>query len=158
MFEILSLVFGGILRLIPEWFNLRDRQNERDHERRMFDMQLEADKLRSKLRIDELKEATEAATASGEMAAMQAAFTYQSAPTGFKILDWLNSSVRPVLTYWWCIVMYTTYKLMLIDSALKSNATMETIAKTLMTEFDLAVVASIIGFWFVDRAIRRVRG
>lgn len=158
MIEILSLVFGGILRLIPEWFNLRDKQNERNHERAMFDMQLEADKLRSKLRIDELREATEAATATGEMAAMQEAFKQQYVSTGFPLLDWLNSSVRPILTYWWCIVMYTVYKVILIDSALKSGASMETIAKTLMTEFDLAVVASIIGFWFVDRSIRKFRG
>lgn len=158
MIEILSLVFGGILRLVPEWFNLRDKQNERNHERAMFDMQLEADKLRSKLKIEESKEATEAATAVGELAAMQEAFKFQAAPTGFKLLDWLNSSVRPILTYWWCIVMYTTYKLILVDAALKNNVPMETVAKTLMTEFDLAVVASIIGFWFVDRSIRKLRG
>jgi hypothetical protein len=158
MLEILSIVFGGVLRLVPELFRLWDKQKERDHEYKMFDLQLEADKLRSKLRIDELKEATEAASVTAEMAAMQEAFKFQNAPTGFKLLDWLNSSVRPILTYWWCIVMYTVYKIILIDAALKSGSTMEVIASTLMTEFDLAVVASIIGFWFVDRSIRRFRG
>lgn len=158
MLEMLSLVFGGVLRLIPEWFKMWDKQKERDHERVMFDMQLEADKLRSKLRIDEVREATEAASAAGELAAMQEAFKTQVAPSGYPFLDWLNSSVRPILTYWWCIVLYTVYKVMLIDAALKSGASVELMAKTLMTEFDLAVVASIIGFWFVDRSIRKFRG
>jgi hypothetical protein len=158
MLEVLSLVFGGVLRLVPEWFKLWDKQKERDHERVMFDMQLEADKLRSKLRIDEVREATEAATAAGELAAMQEAFRSQAVPTGFPFLDWLNSSVRPILTYWWCIVLYTGYKILLMDAALKSGATLEVMAKTIMTDFDLAVMASIVGFWFVDRSIRKFRG
>jgi hypothetical protein len=41
--------------------------------------------------------------------------------------------------------------------ALKSEPELSKVAGVVMTDFDAAVVASMIGFWFVDRAIRKLR-
>lgn len=155
--SIISVIGGGILRLIPEYLNIQDKAKARDHEFRMFDLQLEADKLRSKLRIDEARVEVEGKEILAEIGAITDAAKAQATQTGVKFIDGLNASVRPVLTYWWCVVLYTVNKGVLMFLALKSGLPLEQIAGTVFTEFDASVVASMIGFWFVDRAIRKLR-
>lgn len=154
---VISTIGGGILRLIPEWLSIKDKEKARDHEFRMFDLQLEADKLRSKLRIDEARVDVEGKEILAEIGAITEAAKAQATQTGVKFIDGLNASVRPVLTYWWCVVLYTINKGVLMYLALKSNPQLSEVAGVVMTDFDAAVVASMIGFWFVDRAIRKLR-
>ena len=154
---VISTIGGGILRLIPEWLSIKDKEKARDHEFRMFDLQLEADKLRSKLRIDEARVDVEGKEILAEIGAITEAAKAQATQTGVKFIDGLNASVRPILTYWWCVVLYTINKGVLMYLALKSNPELSQVAGVVMTDFDAAVVASMIGFWFVDRAIRKLR-
>lgn len=156
--SLISVIGGGILRLIPEYLNIKDKEKARDHEFRMFDLQLEADKLRSKLRIEEAQEATRGQEILAEIGALVDATKAQAQPTGVRWLDAINASVRPVLTYWWCIVLYTINKLMLFSLVLQENLALKEVSEVVFTSFDAAVVSSIIGFWFVDRALRRFRG
>lgn len=154
---VISTIGGGILRLIPEWLAVKDKEKARDHEFRMFDLQLEADKLRSKLRIDEARVEVEGKEILAEIGAITDAAKAQATQTGVKFIDGLNASVRPVLTYWWCVILYTINKGVLMYLALKSETELSKVAGVVMTDFDAAVVASMIGFWFVDRAIRKLR-
>lgn len=154
---IISTIGGGILRLIPEYLNIKDKEKARDHEFRMFDLQLEADKIRSKLKVDEMKAEVEGKEILAEIGAITDAAKAQATQTGMKFIDGLNASVRPVLTYWWCVVLYTINKGVLLFLALTSGLGLEQVAGAVFTEFDASVVASMIGFWFVDRAIRKLR-
>lgn len=78
------------------------------------------------------------------------------APTSLKWVDALSSPVRPVLTYWWCLVLYSLHKAVLVGVGLSERLGMAQLAPVLLlTDFDRSVVASIIGFWFTDRALRR---
>lgn len=165
MIELLGLVFGGVLRLIPEGMKLWDRQKDRLHEKDMLALQMQADEARAaasrqaaelqgniQMNSEELKAIIEATRAQ--------ATTFTK--TGNKWLDAvlvmaevLSATVRPVLTYWYCVAMYGGYKLamfiLLTDKGFgAANAIMQ-----LWKPEDQAVVMSIISFWFVDRVLRK---
>ncbi len=69
----------------------------------------------------------------------------------------LSSSVRPVVTYLfvieWCIITYAIAFLLLKQEGI----TIEALQSILDDDF-MAIFASIISFWFGDRAIRRREG
>jgi len=155
MFELLSLLGGGILRMLPEVLSFLKAKKDSDHEYRMTQMQLEIDKARAAQAIDLAHVNNQAAFDQADINLLTTAVTGQSTLTGIKFIDGLSSSVRPVLTYWWCIVLYTAYKSMMMYSAYTNNISWHDLAPIVMTEFDRSVMASIISFWFVDRALRR---
>lgn len=63
---------------------------------------------------------------------------------------------RPqTLTYWWCVVLMTTAKIsqfLLMKSA--GHGTAETIV-TLWGPGEMAIVAGMLNFWFLDRVVRK---
>jgi hypothetical protein len=155
MFELLGMLGGGVFRLIPFIVDLFKAKGDRDHEYRMTQLQLEIDKARAGKQIDLAHAQAEIAANTAEMSAMVEAIKAQAAPTGIKWVDALNSSVRPILTYWWCLGLYTVHKGILVYVALVTNQALTVIAPILMNDFDRGVVGSIFGFWFVDRALRK---
>jgi hypothetical protein len=62
--------------------------------------------------------------------------------------------VRPVLTYWYCVAGYGAYKTATYFIILSTGASWSNAITVLWTPQDQAVMMSIIGFWFVDRALR----
>jgi hypothetical protein len=158
MFELLSLVFGGLLRLAPEGLKLLTARADQVHELKMTELQLEIDKARAQQQIDLVHAQGAIAADAAEMAAMVEALKDQGTPSGSGWSDRLSKSVRPVLTYWWCLVLYSCCKAVTITLALKSGATLQQLPELLVTEFDRMVISSIFSFWFVDRSLRRPRG
>ena len=78
----------------------------------------------------------------------------------FSFLDWLISSVRPVITYWafalYAVVktatLYTTY----LSAAKFSDGVADALAKTALNEaawttFDADMLLLVVGFWFGNR-------
>jgi hypothetical protein len=155
MFELLGMLGGGIFRLIPFIVDLFKQKGDRDHEYRMTQLQLEIDKARASQQIDLAHAQAEIASNVADMQALVEAIKAQAAPTGIKWVDALNSSVRPILTYWWCLGLYSTHKAILVYVAITTNQTLMTMAPILLTDFDRGVVGSIFGFWFVDRSLRK---
>lgn len=180
MLELFSLIFGGALRLAPELIKVFTAGKEADHEYRMSKLQLDIDQARAKQQIDLVNAQSEAdlnklnaqSTAdlkilqqqalkeadASDAALLSTAIQAQSKTTGIPWIDALSSSVRPVLTYWWCLGLYTAYKACLVISLYIGNATWREFAGTLVTEFDQMIIASIFSFWFVDRSIRKSKG
>jgi len=165
MLEILGLLGGAFTRLAPMVLDLFKTNSERKHEAAMLEKQVALEELRAKNAQAEI-----AATAAGKVdttwaeslaAAMANAVPPPLSDTGkwyLNVLNAMNVSVRPVLTYWWCIVTYTAAKIVTIVVAIQANASLAAFDKIILTEFDRAVVGSIIGFWFVDRALRGREG
>lgn len=164
---MLEFIFGAVARLIPEAFKLYDKQMERKHEREMLDLQMKADKLRAELEIAKLEKESEMKQQLAEIQAMIAATQAQATTfqrTGNKWLDAMlvlaetaSSFVRPVLTYWFAIGVYGTYKAAVFYTMLDIGGNWKDAVTTAYTPQDLSIVLSIIGFWFVDRAIRKPR-
>lgn len=148
---------GGLLRFVPEILKLFTEQRDRDHEYRMTQLQLDIDKARAAQAIDLVHAQGDMAAAAGEMQAYIEALKGQSQMSGVPLIDALNQSVRPVITYWW-MLLFTVYKVATIVAACYAWTSLEDFISKLWTVQDAGVLSMILGFWFVDRAIRRQSG
>jgi hypothetical protein len=155
MIELLGLLFGGAFRLLPEVFKVFAAKREADHEYRMSELQLKIDQARAAQAIDLAHAQAEIAANAGEMQAWADAIRAQAQPSGIRWIDALSSSVRPVLTYWWVLGLYSGAKGIAIVVAFQAGATLDAFAALLVTEFDRTVIGSILSFWFVDRSLRK---
>lgn len=153
MFELLSLIVGSVTRLGPELLKLITAKRDSDHEYRMSELQLRIDQARAGQALDLVHAQGAIAQEAQELQAIVEAARDQSKPTGIAWIDGLSSSVRPILTYWWCMILYTSAKIVLVIGAWPMD--MPALAALLLSDFDRSIVASIIGFWFTDRVLRR---
>lgn len=158
MIELLGLVFGGVFRMLPELLGLFKAKRDADHEFRMTELQLKIDEARAKHALDLAHAQAEIAAAAGEMSAWAEAIRSQSQPSGIGWIDALSSSVRPVLTYWWVMGLYTGAKLIQIVVGFQEGVALDAFVPILVTEFDRTVIGSILSFWFVDRSLRKGAG
>ncbi len=157
---LLSLLgggLGGLLRFVPEIFKMLADQKDRDHEYRMTQLQLEIDQARAKDQIDLVHAQGDMAVNSIEADAWLEAIKSQGKPTGIAWVDALNASVRPVITYWW-MSLFTVYKACTIYTAIVEVSTLDAFVAELWTPQDAGILAMILGFWFVDRAMRKNTG
>jgi hypothetical protein len=151
---ILSLLggaLGGIMRLLPEVFKLFTLKRDQDHEFRMTKVQLEIDAARAQQDIDKIHANQALEAIRGEMGAYAEALKGQSQMTGVPFIDGLNQSVRPVLTYWW-MAIFSIHKAYSISMATDFNDMMSRI----WTDNDAGILSMILGFWFVDRAMKYI--
>lgn len=148
---------GGVFRLLPELFSFFKVRNEQGHEFKMTQLQLEVDKARSAQQLELAHVNSAAALDQADLRAVTEALKGQNTPSGIAWIDGLSSSVRPVLTYWWCLGLYTAYKAIIVVSAYQGGTPLISLAPLLMTEFDRSIVGSIFAFWFVDRALKNTK-
>lgn len=156
---ILSLLGGGlgaVIRYIPEILKLFTDKKDRDHEYRMTQLQLEIDRARAEQQIDLVHAQGAVATSAAEMTAYLEAIKGQAQLSGVKWIDAVNQSVRPVCTYWW-LLLFTVYKVCVIWGAIEHFSDMDSFLADLWTANDAGTLSMILGFWFVDRAIKRQR-
>jgi hypothetical protein len=148
---------GGLLRLAPEFMRLLDRKNERAHEASMFDKQLEADKLRSDLRIGEANAAGQIAIDQAGLAALVEGVKAQAVQTGVRWVDGLSALMRPLITLQWVILLWPAVIVSSLYGLVVGGAPIwEAVPQVFGTE-EKGICSSIIGFWFVDRALRHRR-
>lgn len=158
--SLLTLIgggLGGLLRFVPEILKLFTDARDRDHEYRMTQLQLDIDKARATQAIDLVHAQGEVATQAGEMQAFLEAIRSQGQMTGVPWVDALNQSVRPVVTYWW-MSLFTVYKIATIVATALQWTTLDAFLAVLWTSQDAGILAMILGFWFVDRSIRKQQG
>jgi len=148
---------GGLLRFVPEILKLFTDQRDRDHEYRMTQLQLQIDKARADQAIDLVHAQGAMAAQAGELAAFAEAIKSQGQMTGVPWIDALNQSVRPVITYWW-MALFTVYKTATIVAACLAWTSLDDFIAKLWTVQDAGILAMILGFWFVDRSIRKQQG
>lgn len=161
MIELLALLGGGVMRLLPMVIGFFKEGRDLKYELLRMDKEAELERLRVELRKEEIQAVANAAEQTAWAAAMLDAVKTALPPplvnTGSRWLNFfnvINTSVRPILTYWWCIVLYTVAKIFIIIAAMQEKLPAFAMANVICNEFDRSVIASIIGFWFVDRALR----
>ncbi|MDD2742316.1 MAG: hypothetical protein PHV02_08585 [Rhodocyclaceae bacterium] len=154
--SLVGSLFGGLFRLAPEVLKWADRKDERKHELSMFDKQLDADKLKGDQALLLARTQADASIGAAEIQAIIEATKAQAAQTGIKFVDAFNALMRPAITFWWVIVLYsaalTSRFAVLVQQEGATN--LEAII-ALWGPDEKAIVASIISFWFVDRSLRK---
>lgn len=152
---VLGGIVGGAFRMAPEVLKWLDRKSERAHELAMFDKQLEADKLKAASARDLAQMQADSSIGLAELQAIIEATKAQAVQTGIKWVDAISSLMRPVLTFYWCVVLYTLALacqfLVLVD---QGQAATQAIL-SLWGQEEKTMVASMLSFWFVDRAVRK---
>jgi hypothetical protein len=146
---------GGILRMVPEILNWMDRNNARKHELKMQDAAYKFEHLRGAQRMNELGAQNQIALDTGGLAALVTGIKAQGEKTGIGWVDAINSTVRPFLTYWWCVVLMTVAKIsqfIILKGQGMNNV--ESIGMLWGTN-EITMVAGIMNFWFLDRVIRK---
>ena len=125
MIEILGLVFGAVARLAPTLFSFLKEGRDLKYEVMRLDKEAELERLRGANARAEIQAASaasvDASWAQAMVEAIRTATPPQLADSGrwyLNVLNALNVSVRPVLTYWWCIVLYTAAKAILVYVAI----------------------------------------
>lgn len=151
---VLGGLFGGVFRLVPEFMKLWDRKNERDHELKLGEQQMEMVKLQGSYKMQEVNAQTDIAHMNAIMEVAKA----QAKPTGIKWVDAWNSLMRPMITTQWLLILYPAFLiasfLLAIDAG---SAPLEALVKTFGPD-EKAICSGLFTFWFLDRVIRREPG
>jgi hypothetical protein len=151
---LLGGVFGGLLRVVPEFLKWLDRKGEREHELKMMDRQLEFEKFRISGKLAEIEAAGRAVFDKAALGALREAVKAQGMVTaGFAGL--LSASVRPVITYAF-FTIWAAIKIGAFVTAMELGATWITALGAVWTEADQALWAGILNFWFMGRVFEKV--
>lgn len=152
---LLGTALGGVFRMAPEVLRWLDRKDERKHELAMLDKQIDADRLKLEAGQKLADTQAEERITLADLQAMIEATKAQAVQTGVKWVDALSSLMRPTITFWWVIVLYTgalvAQFLVLVQ---QGDSGVQAILH-LWGPDERAIVASIVAFWFVDRSLRK---
>ena len=152
---LVGTLFGGLFRMAPEILKWMDRKDERKHELSMFDKQLEADKLKGSQAQQLAQTQADTTIGGAEIAAIIEATKAQAMVTGIRLVDGINSLIRPLITFWWVVVMYSVALAAQYLVLVQADGDHLLAILKLWGPDEKAIVASIIAFWFVDRSLRK---
>ncbi|AKU21805.1 hypothetical protein MJ904_15605 [Massilia sp. MB5] len=148
--SLLSMLGGGLLRLMPELFGFLHKKTDNAHELAMLERQFQLEQTRaaSQQALVEYQGGVEQALAL--LDAQKTALQGQMQPLGIWWADALNFLVRPLATYY-VLLMYGLAKLAMFVVALQSGiGGWEAILRIYDAE-DRAILSGILAFWFVGR-------
>lgn len=150
---LLGGVFGGILRLAPEVLKWFDRKDERMHELRMLNVEMQFAKLRAETEMHQVN----AAMTVAELDTMAEAFREQAqtAQASGRWVAAVSALVRPFVTYMF-ILLYAATKVAAYFIALAQGGDWMQVLTTMWGSEDMAVLNMILSFWFVGRVYERL--
>ncbi len=157
MLEALGLIFGGASRLWQHHMDLKDKQAERDHEHRMFDKQVDLGKqnqLHEKTMLDTKVNADDVMAQFNLLSDAIKAQAEEASKAGGWVAKF-SAGMRPFLTFWHAVVIYTAVKVALFVLAMDNGLSWADTVIQIYGESDKALCMSMIGFWFADRSLRK---
>jgi hypothetical protein len=147
---LLSLLGGGIMRLLPEVFSILNKKTDYVHELAMLDRQAELEKTRESSRRETIMVQGDISETLALLDAQKSALAGQFQKTGFRVVDALNFLVRPLTTYFF-LLMYGTVKVATLAVALQTMDPWVAILQC-WSQDDATTLAGILGFYFVGRS------
>ncbi len=153
MMTLLGSLLGFIGATFPDLLKLFRDTQDRKHELKILEMQMEQQRQGHTQRLEEI-------TVQGNMQAdiAESQALYKTYSTGIDWVDALNGTVRPVIAYCFFILYATVKILAYIALPDSTTASISIIYGTLWTEEDAAIFAGIISFYFGQRAMNKLRG
>ncbi len=149
---LLSMLGGGLMRLLPEVISFMNKKTDNKHELDMMDKQLELQRSKSADDRATMQVAGDIATTIALMDAQKEALKSQMQLTNVWWVDALNFLVRPLTTYYF-LLLYGASKIAMFVTAIYGDVTgWEAILKIYDPE-DRAILSAILSFWFVGRVI-----
>lgn len=157
MLTIISGIFGGILRLVPELFKYLNAKENNKHELAMQEVAYRFQELKGNQRIDEIKEQGNSDWDTGAMDTLRTSIDAQAKPSGVKWIDGFSALMRPLITFQWVVLLYPLVVCasfyLLYDASDGSYAAIAGAIKEVFGEPEKSLVAFIVDFWFVGRVL-----
>ena len=165
---IIGTTLGGLFRLAPEALKHFDRKNERSHELEMLKAQMTAEAAKAEQALRQIDASISVKEMEGLIEAHKAQAPIQPpAHTGIKQVDAFvnvvyaigniaNMMVRPTVTYW-LVALYSLAKYALFTSLTQQqNYDWATAALAIWGADDMALLCSVMSYWFLDRSLRKM--
>lgn len=151
---LLGSLMGGVFRIVPEVMKLWDAKNEREHELKMLDREMDFAKIKGEISMRE----QENVLMGSELTAMTEAIKEQgqTARAAGKFVAALSALVRPLVTYWF-VVLYSAVKVATMLVAFSNNGDWKEVLINSWTKDDMALLMMILTFWFVGRVWERTK-
>ena len=154
MITLLASIFGFLGPLLPHILRYMQDKQDKAHDLAQMDRQLEFQKLGLNQRLEEIQIQAQAA----EVASIH----MSEKPTGTWI-DAFNASVRPIIAYGMFVqyvwIRWTIYNYMMKQYvAVNGSIDLQFLLETLHDNHDMAILASVISFYFGNRYFEKKLG
>lgn len=147
--SILTMLGGGLLRMLPELIGFLNKKADNAHELAMLDRQMQLEDRRAGHRVHEIEVQGDISQSIALLNAQGAALKSQMQRTGIRWVDALNFLVRPLTTYYF-LFFYGVVKTAAVVVAMRAADPWVSIIQCWTTD-DAATLAGILAFWFVGR-------
>lgn len=147
--SLLSMLGGGLLRMLPELIGFLNKKTDNAHELAMLDRQFQLESTRAAARVHEIEVQGNISETLALLSAQQEALKGQMQKVGVWWVDALNFLVRPLTTYYF-LAFYGIVKLAMIVVAMRAADPWVSIIQCWSQE-DGAILSGILAFWFVGR-------
>ena len=152
---------GALLRLLPAagsavMSHIRGKA-DRAHELEMLKLQAQIAKEGAEQRLREQDNVGYWEAQNKTLDAYKLALEAQGRPSGVPWADALNTSVRPVVTYYFLALYGLTKIVGFLYAWLHDGAKLNVAWGILWTPADTAMLFGILGFWFVDRQLGKAQ-
>lgn len=147
--SLISMLGGGLLRMLPELLGFLNKKTDNAHELAMLDRQFQLESTRAAARVHEIEVQGNISETLALLSAQQEALKGQMQKVGVWWVDALNFLVRPLTTYYF-LAFYGIVKLAMIVVAMRSADPWVSIIQCWSAE-DGAILSGILAFWFVGR-------
>lgn len=150
---LLSMLGGGLLRLLPELLGLWNKLADNQHELSMLDKQIALEQARGAEARQTMQVQGDINEVLALIDAQKTALAGQMQKTGIWIADLLNFLVRPVVTYFF-LALFGAVKVATIVLAMQQTDAWHAILASWDAD-DRATLSGILAFWFVGRVFDR---
>lgn len=155
MFEagLLGSLLGGIFRIIPEILKWIDKKNEREHELKMLNAEMDFARMKGEIQMHQVD--TEALSAEVNAMSIALAEQGETSRAAGKFVSAISALVRPVVTYWF-VILYSAVKIATMAEAfsMSDNNWKEVLINCWNTD-DMSMLMLVLTFWFVGRVWER---
>lgn len=147
MITLLGSLIGFISAAFPDLLKLFRDAQDRKHELRILEMQMEQQRQGHAQRLEEV-------AIQADIAESKA--LYKTYHTGIRWVDALNGTVRPVIAYAF-FILYAAVKFLSYAALPDTGVPFVVVYDTLWTQDDAAIFAGIISFYFGQRAMSKLQ-
>jgi len=167
MVALLSGIFGGVLRLVPEFVKMWNKKEDNKQELAIMEKTFQLDKQRAELHITEIKEEGKIVIDNAALDALTESIKGQNEAliyTGKPVVDAfisianiLNKLIRPIITIQWVVLLYPTVIFINIYNLAHSGVPWMQAVPLAFGDTEKGICLFIIDFWFIGRVLDAVR-
>jgi len=167
MWTIISGIFGGVLRLVPEFIKMWNKKEDNKQELAIMEKTFQLDKQRAELHITEIKEEGKITLDDAAIDALTESIKGQNEQLGYTgktVVDWfiafanvLNKIMRPLITLQWVVFLYPAVIFINIYNLAQGGIPWTQAIPLVFGEVEKGICLFIIDFWFIGRVLDAVR-